>query len=164
MWLMAHEKLKGLLSATGARLIDNVVFTDPGPTLATFFTTPRWLLTGKRAGFLGMPDAGLNAAQLQGARRFGLALRDGLAAGHEKGTQPLLAGLGAVQVDPQLYISERAGTRSFPVWGKLLLAAGKPGAWQRVPCFRCMSVPHSDDCHGRAHQLGAAGRSAAFHE
>jgi hypothetical protein len=133
MWLMAHEKLKGLLADAGARLIDNVVLTDPGPTLATFFTTPRWLLTGKQAGFWGMPRAGLSEAQIGGARRFGLALRDGLLADREKSTQPLLAGLGAVQVDPRLFISERAGTRSFFVWGKLLLAAGRPGAWQRVP-------------------------------
>ncbi len=133
MWLMAQEKMKELLAAAGARLIDNVVLVDPGPTLATFFTTPRWLLSGNKAGFWGMPAAGLNEAQIKGSRRFGLALRDGLVADREKSTQPLLAGLGAVQVDPRLYISERAGTRSFYAWGKLLLAAGKPGAWQRVP-------------------------------
>jgi hypothetical protein len=133
MWLMAQEKLKGLLADAGARLIDNVVLIDPGPTLATFFTTPRWLLSGNKAGFWGMPAAGLNDAQIEGSRRFGLALRDGLLEGREKQNAPLLAGLGAVQVDPRLYISEKAGSRSFFVWGKLLLAAGKPGAWQRVP-------------------------------
>lgn len=133
MWLMAHDKLKGLLAEAGARLIDNVVLTDPGPTMATFFTTPRWVLTGNKAGFWGMPAAGLNEAQIKGSRRFGLALRDALAADREKGTQPLLAGLGAVQVEPRLYISERAGSRSFFVWGKLLMAAGRPGAWQRKP-------------------------------
>lgn len=133
MWLMAHDKLKGLLADAGARLIDNVVLTDPGPTMATFFTTPRWVLTGNKAGFWGMPPAGLNEAQIKGSRRFGLALRDALAADREKGTQPLLAGLGAVQVEPRLYISERAGSRSFHVWGKLLMAAGRPGAWQRKP-------------------------------
>lgn len=133
MWLMAHDKLKGLLADAGARLIDNVVLTDPGPTMATFFTTPRWVLTGNKAGFWGMPAAGLNEAQIKGSRRFGLALRDALAANREKGTQPLLAGLGAVQVEPRLYISERAGSRSFHVWGKLLMAAGRPGAWQRKP-------------------------------
>lgn len=133
MWLMAQEKMKGLLAATGARLIDNVVLVDLGPTLATFFTTPRWLLSGKRAGFWGMPDAGLSQAQIRGARRFGHALREALLADREKGTQPLLAGLGAVTVDPRLFISERAGTRSFYAWGKLLMAAGRPGAVQRVP-------------------------------
>ncbi len=133
MWLMAQEKLKSLLADTGARLIDNVVLTDPGPTLATFFTTPRWLLSGNKAGFWGMPAAGLSEAQIKGSRRFGLALRDGLLADREKGTLPLLSGLGAVQADPRLFISERAGTRSFYAWGKLLMAAGRPGAWQRRP-------------------------------
>ena len=83
MWLCAQEKLEGLLRDAGARLIDNVVLTDPGPTLATFITTPRWLLTGKKHGFWGMPAAGLSAPQIQGARRFGLALREALLVGRE---------------------------------------------------------------------------------
>jgi hypothetical protein len=133
MWLMAQEKVKDLLAGAGARLVDNVALVDPGPTLATFFTTPRWLLTGKQDGFWGMPRAGLSDAQIRGTRRFGLALRDGLLADREKLGEPLLAGLGAVQADPRLYISERTGTRSFFLWGKLLMAVGCPGAPQRVP-------------------------------
>ncbi len=133
MWMLAQEKLKTLLADCGARLIDNVVLIDPGPTLATFFTTPRWLWTGNPAGFWGMPPAGLNAAQIQGTRRFGLALRDALHRGAEQGSQPLLSGLGAVTADPRLYVSEKAGTRSFFVWGKLLRAAGGPGSPQRLP-------------------------------
>ena len=133
MWLLAHEKLKGLLAATGARLSDNVVLTDPGPTFATFFTTPAWLVWGRKRGFWGMPDAGLDAAQIAGCRRFGLALRDALREGREREGTPLLAGLGAVHADVRLYISEKAGTRSFYLWGKLLMAAGPPGSWQRRP-------------------------------
>ncbi|KQW55188.1 hypothetical protein [Variovorax sp. Root411] len=133
MWLLAHEKLKGMLDDVGARLIDNVVLTDPGPTLATFFTTPAWLIWGRKRGFWGMPDAGLSTAQIRGTARFGRALRDALHSGQERGTQPLLAGLGAVRADAKLLISEKAGTRSFYLWGKLIMAAGGPGAWQRKP-------------------------------
>ncbi len=133
MWLAAQEKMQALLDRAGARLIDNVVLTDPGPTLATFITTPRWLLTGKKEGFWGLPAAGLNAAQIHSARRFGLALREALLNDREKAGQPLLSGLGAVRVEPRLYFSERTGTRSFFVWGKLLMAAGAPGSWQRKP-------------------------------
>lgn len=133
MWLLAHEKLKGMLDDVGARLIDNVVLTDPGPTLATFFTTPAWLIWGRKRGFWGMPDAGLSTAQIRGTARFGRALRDALHSGQECGTQPLLAGLGAVRADAKLLISEKAGTRSFYLWGKLIMAAGGPGAWQRKP-------------------------------
>ena len=133
MWLAAQEKMKSLLVDAGARLIDNVVLTDPGPTLATFITTPRWLLSGKKDGFWGMPPAGLSDAQIRASRRFGVALRDALLSDRERGAQPLLSGLGAVRADPRLYISEKAGTRSFYLWGKLLLAAGPPRSRRRVP-------------------------------
>lgn len=49
------------------------------------------------------------------------------------GPGPLLAGLGAVQADARLHVSEKAGTRSFYLWGLLLMAAGRPGAWKRKP-------------------------------
>lgn len=140
MWLMAQEKTKALLEKAGARLIDNVTLTDPGPTLATFITTPRWMLTGRRNAFWGMPAAGLDEAQIRGTRRFGLALRDGLKADLEKGSDPLLGGLGATTADPRLIVSEKAGTRSFYLWGKLLMAAGRPGAPQRVPLLMLYAV------------------------
>jgi hypothetical protein len=133
MWMAAHDKVQQMLQAAGARLIDNVVYTDPAHTLATFITTPRWLLTGRKNSFWGLPAAGLNEAQLRGARRFGRALCEALRTDLERGQAPLLAGLGAVQVDPKLYFSERTGTRSFYVWGKLLMAAGPPGSLRRLP-------------------------------
>jgi hypothetical protein len=133
MWLLAHEKLKGMLDDAGARLVDNVVLTDPGPTLATFFTTPAWLIWGRKRGFWGMPDAGLSTTQIRSSGRFGRALRDALHGDLERGTGPLLAGLGAVRANARLLISEKAGTRSFFLWGKLIMAAGGPGAWQRKP-------------------------------
>lgn len=133
MWMLAQEKMQTLLQACGARLIDNVVLTDPGPTLATFITTPRWLWTGKKGGFWGLPAAGLNAQQIAASRRFGLALRDALAQDAERAPAPLLSGLNAVTVNPRLYASERAGTRSFFIWAHLLRWAGGPGSLQRLP-------------------------------
>jgi len=133
MWMLAFDKFKGLLDDCGARLIDNIVLTDPGPTLATLVTTPRWLLTGKKAGFWGLPDAGLRPDQIAGAHRFGVALRTALAANLERGPGPLLHGLGAVQANARLYISEKAGTRSFYLWGKLIRAVGGPGSALRQP-------------------------------
>ena len=133
MWHLAFLKFKAMLDATGARLIDNVVLIDPGPTGATFFTTPAWLIGGRKRGFWGFPDAGLSQVQIDGTRRFGLALRDALHEGRERGAEPLLAGLGAAVANPKLLISEKAGTRSFFLWGKLFRAVGGPGSWQRKP-------------------------------
>ena len=133
MWLLAQDKVKGLLAACGARLLDNVVLVDPSPTMVSLLTTPLWLLTGKRDILPGMPPAGVDVDSIRAARRFGLALRDALHDDQERGSAPLLTGLRAVDADPHLLFSEKVGTRSFYLWGKLLLAVGKPGQLRRRP-------------------------------
>jgi len=132
MWMLAQEKMKQMLSDCGARLIDNVVLTDPSPTLLTLVTTPYWLLTGRKR-LLALPTAGIDDSSVAQAERFGCALRDGLRRDAERGQGPMLHGLKACVADPRLYLSERAGTRSFYLWGKLLRAAGGPGALGRKP-------------------------------
>lgn len=133
MWMQAQEKMKSLLSACGARLLDNVVLVDPAPTLATLITTPLWLLSGKRHIIKAFPPAGVDAVSIKSASRFGFALRDALRADRERGGAPLLFGLKAVDSDPRLLVSEKAGTRSFYLWGKLLRAVGEPGQIRRYP-------------------------------
>ncbi|HEY0664865.1 MAG TPA: dialkylresorcinol condensing enzyme [Gallionella sp.] len=133
MWMLAHEKMKALLNDCGARLLDNVVLADPGPTLATLLTTPLWLLSGKRDYIKLLPPAGVDEASIRATRRFGLALRDALHRDEERGTAPMLAGLKAADANPHLLVSEKAGTRSFYVWGKLLRAVGEPGQLRRYP-------------------------------
>lgn len=133
MWMLAHEKLKTMLHACGARLLDNVVLVDPSPTMASLWTTPFWLLSGKKDFLKFLPPAGVDAASILAVRRFGLALRDALANDGERGSAPLLSGLKAVDSDPHLLVSEKAATRSFFLWGNLLRAVGGPGQLRRYP-------------------------------
>jgi hypothetical protein len=133
MWMLAQEKMKSLLEACGARLLDNVALVDPSPTMASLWTTPFWLLSGKKDFLKLLPPAGVDAASIQASRRFGLALHDALHKNEERGTAPLLAGLRAADSNPHLLVSEKAATRSFYVWGKLLRAVGEPGQWRRYP-------------------------------
>ncbi|MDO8990239.1 MAG: dialkylresorcinol condensing enzyme [Sideroxyarcus sp.] len=133
MWMLAQEKMKGLLQGCGARLLDNVALVDPGPTMATLFTTPLWLWSGKRDFFKALPRAGVDEKSVQESRRFGLALRDALLRDEERGSAPLLSGLRAADSNPSLLFSEKAATRSFFVWGKLLRLAGEPGNLSRYP-------------------------------
>jgi hypothetical protein len=127
MWLSAQNKVKQLLAGLGARLLDNVVLTDPGPPWATFITTPRWLLTGKQDGFWGIfPPAGVSAAEIASAARFGRALADALP-DVKSATGPLFTGLGAVRVNPGYIAGEKIAHRSFMLWGRLLRALGRPG-------------------------------------
>jgi hypothetical protein len=128
MWVMAQETVKRLLHEAGARHLDHVALVDRGHALATFITTPRWVLTGRKDAFWGLPAAGVSEADLRGASRFGIALLQALRRGDEIRDAPLLAGLGACKVDTALVASERIGIRSFRIWGRALRALGPPGA------------------------------------
>jgi len=140
MWLLAQESVKQLVQEAGGRLLDNVVFTDQGGTLATFVTTPRWLLTGRRNSFWGLPAAGVAEEETANAARFGLALLDALRAGRECKDAPMLAGLGAARVDPKLIFSERAARRAFSAWSRLIRLGGAPGSIARVPMLALFSI------------------------
>lgn len=133
MWVLAQEEVKRLLADAGARHCDHVALTDPGPSLATFITTPRWMLTGRRDPLWGLPAAGLSESQIAGSARFGRALTQALAQNHLDGSRPVLAGLGAAVVDPALVASEKIGRRSFRLWSKLVRFSGGPGAITRRP-------------------------------
>lgn len=134
MWLMAQEKMKELITLAGARLLDNVALVDQGSSLATFITTPRWMLTGNRGSGQGLfPKAGINEEQISQATRFGDALMTALDHDDEQGDKPLLQGLGAVEVNTRLIPSEKIANRSFMIWGKLLRAIGPPGSMARRP-------------------------------
>jgi hypothetical protein len=133
MWVMAQEEVKALLAQAGARHCDHVALVDSGPALATFLTTPRWLLTGRKGPWLGLPPPGLTDAEIAGAARFGRAIAQALADGTLDGRRAVLRDLAAVKVDPALLASERIGRRSFRIWGRLVRAAGPPGSWARRP-------------------------------
>lgn len=130
MWLSAHGEVQRLLADAGARHCDNIVLTDKGSSLATFITTPRWMLTGKTDSIWGLPPPGVPAADIAGCRRFGRALASALRTGW-RGETPALSGLQAVTVDDRLIASERIGRRSFVIWGKLVRAAGGQGTLAR---------------------------------
>ncbi len=128
MWLMAQETMKKRLLELGAHLIDNAVLTDRAHSAATFISTPMWMLTGRRGPFLAgrVPAAGIPAADIASARRFGDAIEAGLPALDAAHPRPLLTGLGAVTVNERLIASERIGHRSFRLWGRLFLSLGGP--------------------------------------
>jgi len=133
MWMNAHLRMTELLQKLGAHPTDNVVLTDKAPTLVTLLTTPLWLLTGRKRPIHGLPPAGVPITEIARSVRFGRALRDALHSDLERHGTPMLLGLKAVEAQPELLVSERAGARSFYLWGKLLRMAGPPGAWQRLP-------------------------------
>ncbi len=127
MWIEAHRDMLALLQEAGARPCDHLALTDPGPPLATFVTTPRWVLTGRRDAFLGLPPAGLTQSIISGVSRYGAIVEQAIRDPGWSGEGSMLACTDAMRVDPALASSERIGKRSFRVWGRLLRACGAPG-------------------------------------
>lgn len=75
MWYAAHEQMKELLEQCKAQLVGNIVFVDQGFKLATFITTPRWLIHGKKKGIKGLlPDAGVGRSAIESAIKYGYAI------------------------------------------------------------------------------------------
>jgi len=127
MWLIAQETMKRELHEAGARHCDHIALVDRGSAFATFVTTPRWMMTGRKNTFWGFPAAGVATEDIVGSRRFGLALREALKNDEEKRGRSMLLGLRACVVDERLIASEKVGQRSFRVWSRLLRALGRPG-------------------------------------
>jgi hypothetical protein len=135
MWLSAQETMRRFIAEAGGQLRDHLAFVDQGPPLATFITTPRWVLTGRRDDFLGLPPAGVSPAEVAGASRFGRALAVALNRDEERSGKPMLSGLKACVVNPRLALSERAAFRAFKVWSRLIRACGQRGQWRRRPAL-----------------------------
>lgn len=140
MWLVAQEAVKQLIREAGGQLRDNAAFIDRGSALATLITTPRWLLTGRRDPFLGLPPAGVAENDVANADRFGRALLNALRADRERNGAPMLAGLGAARVDARLIFSERAVRRAFSVWSRVIRLGGPAGSIGRIPLLAAFGV------------------------
>ena len=134
MWVMAQEKMKVLLNKLDAKLIDNIVLIDQGSSFSTFFTTTRWMMTGRKDKWLGIfPHAGISDKDIKDAARFGRAIKEALELNKEKDNKPLCSGLKAVNVDEKLVKSEQIATKSFAIWGKLIRKVGPLGDPKRKP-------------------------------
>lgn len=134
MWLMAQEDVKRQLQHLDARLLANVALVDEVGSIGSFLATPAWVLTGNKEAKLGglIPRAGVSEQDAQAASRFGERIRKVLRSGKPLDTS-LLQGLGAVTIDESLIASEKAGKRSFKLWGALFRVLGPQGHWRRKP-------------------------------
>ena len=109
----------------GGRYLGTVAAIDGAPPAATFVTTLRWLLTGKREPFSIFPRAGVGPEQLSRVRAVGQAVA-AAAAGDERTLADRVAGaLGrtdAAVVDPAIAAADLFAGRFFGWWAALLNA------------------------------------------
>lgn len=141
MWHSASEIMKKMIADAGGIQIDNVVITHQGPPLATFITTPRLLLTGKKNKLLGvLPAAGVKNEDIYALSRFGERIVNNLAALSDNSHQPMLKGLGAVEVNQRYVIPELIGRMVYRPWAKIARFFGKQGSWSRIPIICIFAV------------------------
>ena len=141
MWHSASEIMKKMIAEVGGIHVDNVVVTHQGPPLATFVTTPRLLLTGKKDKFLGaLPPAGVCNQEIDALSRFGRQIANNLTALSDSSNQPLLKYLGAVEINKRYIIPEIIGRFVYTPWAKTARFFGKPGSWSRRPIVYLFAV------------------------
>jgi hypothetical protein len=132
MWQSASETMKERLRQLGAVHLDNIVVTHQGPPWATFVTTPRALLLGRKDPFWKVfPPAGISDTELARVRRLGEAIRGRLDWVRQERPRPLLCGMGAVEVNRRYLVPELIGWYLFRGWARVLRLLGRLGRWAR---------------------------------
>ena len=133
MWQRAFVALKKLVSAKGGRLIDHVVREDSGPAWATFWSTPRWVMTGDRVGATGLlPVAGISDADIATLSQPGGKVAEALMA--SKLDASVLGGAEA-PVHRLFVIPELVARFFFGRWASVIGAAGPTGRWLLARLF-----------------------------
>jgi hypothetical protein len=134
MWIMGQERIRQMLGAIGARLVDNIALIDGGSPFETFITTPVWLLTGRKHFWPGVfTAAGVAERDIQQAEAFGQQLVAGLIDGRLTRGESVLDAQTSCPVNPSYLVSEKMGWRSFWIWSWIVRLAGRQGSLLRVP-------------------------------
>lgn len=126
MWQRGFTELKRLIAARGGKLVDHVARIDQGPDWASFYTTPRWLIAGRKEG-APFPPAGVSDQDIAGLREPGRRLLEALKAGPVTGS--IYGGRGgaeALEVRRRYLLPEMAAKRVFRVWARVIKAAPAP--------------------------------------
>ncbi|RMD78603.1 MAG: dialkylresorcinol condensing enzyme [Lentisphaerae bacterium] len=130
MWLKAHETVSSMLNDMGARHIGHIALTDQAPGMASFVTTPRWLLTGRKDAFWIFPPAGIAPEDIRNTARFGLAIQQAFRSGLPL-DENLFKGLKAAPINPDYILPETMAHRGFMIWSRLIAKLSRPHTFRR---------------------------------
>lgn len=136
MWVMAHQKVKKLLTECGARLVGNIALTDRHHNHISVITIVQWLFSGdKNKRYLGVfPKAGVADKDIQGASVYGTLIAPHLQTGDYTGLQQAIVAHGGVHYKRFLLSAEKKGNRLFGIWAKMIYGSKKRKFL--LKCFR----------------------------
>lgn len=127
MWVMAHQKVKKLLTDCGAHLVGNIALTDPHHNHISVITIVQWLFSGdKNKRYLGVfPKAGVADKDVQGASVYGSLIAQHLQTDDYTGLQQAIVAHGGVHYKRFILSAEKKGNRLFGIWAKMIYGSKK---------------------------------------
>ena len=136
MWVMAHQKVKKLITDCGARLVGNIALTDRHHNHISVITIVQWLFSGdKNKRYLGVfPKAGVADKDIQGASVYGTLIAPHLQTDDYTGLQQEIVAHGGVHYRRFLLSAEKKGNRLFGIWAKMIYGSKKRKFL--LKCFR----------------------------
>jgi hypothetical protein len=132
MWHQGWKELKKLIAAQGGKVIDHLVLVDSGPAWATFYTTPRWLIAGRKEGG-PFPPAGVSQADIAGLAPAGEKLLAAVREGRLDRSVYRGSGLKVIEVDRKFLIPELAVKPLFRLWAGAIEAISTRAPSLRYP-------------------------------
>jgi len=136
MWVMAHQKVKKLLTECGAHLVGNIALTDRHHNHISVITIVQWLFSGdKNKRYLGVfPKAGVADKDIESASVYGTLIAPHLQTGDYTGLQQAIVAHGGVHYKRFLLSAEKKGNRLFGIWAKMIYGSKKRKFL--LKCFR----------------------------
>lgn len=125
MWVVAHEKMKGLLKDLNAKLIGNIALVDRNSNLVSIVTIIRWMFYGRKDPFWGFPRAGILERDINEAAKFGQIVKRALVEVQTETLNNQLLENGSVFIDPALLILEKRASNIFKLYGNFIRAKGE---------------------------------------
>lgn len=130
MWLNAQERVKESLREAGAKLVGNIVLTDPNSNLVSAITILHWMLSGKKDSYLGFfPKPGVSDIEISGMVKFGEIVKQALHKGDFHDLQHVLVREKAVQVKSNLMFIEARAGKLFSIWANLIIKKKNRRFW-----------------------------------
>jgi len=136
MWVMAHQKVKKLLTDCGTHLVGNIALTDRHHNHISVITIVQWLFSGdKNKRYLGVfPKAGVADKDIESASVYGTLIAPHLQTGDYTGLQQAIVAHGGVHYKRFLLSAEKKGNRLFGIWAKMIYSSKKRKFL--LKCFR----------------------------
>jgi hypothetical protein len=129
LWYSASAWIQERLKVLGAHSLGQVTLCDVGPILASFITTPRWMLTGRKEPFAIFPAAGISDSEFSKLEAKGRKFATSWIVSN--GEFVALTELTSNLTRWSQYWMDQIGHRFFKIWAPTVLTlAPREGLWQ----------------------------------